>query len=136
MSSATAGTSPVQLVQSLFDAFSRGDIPYILARVAPNCRWVAPGKGIPSAGNYTGPEGAAEFFRKLDQTTEFIRFEPREYVSTGNTVVALGSEEMRAKNTGKTASTAWAMLFRVADGKVTEWEGFYDTEAEAAAYKA
>ena len=59
--------TPQELVQSLYDAFSRGDIRFILDHIAPNCRWTAPGTGIPNAGVYTGPAGVAEFFQRCGE---------------------------------------------------------------------
>jgi ketosteroid isomerase-like protein len=127
-------TTPIELVRSMYDAFGRGDIAHILAHVAPDCQWIESGEGIPSAGKYTGPAGAAEFFRKLDESETITRFEPRQFLAHGDDVVALGFEEMQSKNTGKTASTNWAMLFRLREGKVVHFETFYDTAALARAH--
>lgn len=126
--------TPVELVQDLYAAFGRGDIAHITARLTPDCVWVAPGQGIPSAGTYRGPEGALEFFRKLASSEDILRFEPREFFSSGNSVVALGFEQCRSKQTGKTAVTNWAMLFRIRDGKVSHFETHYDTAAYVAAH--
>ncbi len=126
--------TPKQLVQSLYDAFGRGDIPFILGHIAPECRWQAPGIGIPNAGTYTGPDGVAQFFQRLAATENVTRFEVREYFESGNSVVALGVEECTVIANGKQAYTEWAMLFRVENGKVTEWRSFYDTSAYMAAH--
>jgi ketosteroid isomerase-like protein len=131
----TAAATSVQYVQSLFDAFNRGDLDFILARVAPDCRWVAPGQGIPNAGVYTGPSGAAEFFRIMGETEEIVRFEVNEYFTNGDDVVALIHEEIRSRKTGKPAETNGAMVFRIRDGKVYYWESFYDTSAYARAHQ-
>src|SRR5438552_3214906 len=118
MSTASTATSSIEMVRSLYEAFSRGDIAYIVKHVAPDCRWVCPGEGIPYAGSSTGPEGAAAFFQKLSDTEEITWFEPREFFANGNDVVVLGAEKCRALATGKTMSTNWAMLFRTRDGQV------------------
>jgi len=131
----TSTTTSTELVRGLYDAFGRGDIAFILSRLAPDCQWIAPGEGLPDAGTYRGPEGAAEFFRKLMAATEVTRFEPREFFTSGNDVIALGVEEVRVIATGKTASTNWTMLFRVEDGLVTYFEVFYDTAAYLRAHQ-
>ena len=64
----TYTSTSTELVQSLFEAFGRGDINFILQHLAPDCRWVVPGQGIPASGTYQGREGAAQFFRKLSET--------------------------------------------------------------------
>ncbi len=128
--------TPTEFVQDLFAAFGRGDVEYIVGRVAADCVWVAPGEGIPSAGTYHGKAGALEFFRKQSQSEEILGFEPKEFFANGNSVVALGFEQCRAVSTGQTASTHWAMLFRVRDGELIRFEGFYDTLAYAHAHAA
>ncbi len=128
--------TPKELVQDLYAAFGRGDIPYLLERIAPDCRWVAPGTGIPNAGVYTGPAGVGEFFQKLAASENVTYFEPKEYFECGNSVVALGSEACTTMPAGKQAKTDWAMLFRVENGKVTEWQSFYDTSAYMVAHTA
>ena len=130
----TATAKSVELIQSMFDAFGRGDIEFITSRLTPDCRWMVPGEGIPAAGAYTGPEGAAAFFRKMAESEEMTRFEPKEYFTNGNDVVVLGLEECRARATGRTASTNWAMLFRVRDGKVSHFETHFDTAAYVRAH--
>lgn len=127
---------PVELIQNLFAAFGRGGIATVIAHIAPECRWTVSGKGIPAAGVYLGPPGVAGFFRIFGETEQVLRFEPREYFTAGENVVALGFEEIRAIATGKPASTGWAMLFRVRDGRVTYYESFYDTAAYARAHQA
>src|SRR5262245_974494 len=65
--------TPIQTIESLYAAFTRGDIPFILAQVAPGATW-RQSKTLPWGGDYTGPEGAAEFFSKLAaemETTDF-----------------------------------------------------------------
>ncbi len=126
--------TPKQLVQSLYDAFGRGDIPFILERIAPDCRWIAPGEGIPNAGSYNGPEGVAQFFQRLASSENVTAFEVKEYFENGNSVVALGSEACTVIATDKPAHTDWAMLFRVQDGKVTMWQSYYDTSAYMTAH--
>lgn len=126
--------TPTQLVQSLFEAFGRGDIPFILEHVSPDCRWVTPGHAIPYAGTYRGRDGAAQFFTRLAEAEEFLAFEPRQFIADGERVIALGSETCRVRRTGKEACTDWSMLFRVQNGLVVEYQSWFDTEAYANAY--
>ena len=136
MSTATATTSTsVDLVRSIFEAFGRGDIAHILATLTPDCAWICPGEA-PYCGSYTGPEGAGEFLQKLSSTEQITLFEPREYFTNGDDVMVLGYEEGRSIATGKGATSHWAMLFRVRDGKVSRWQHHYDTAAYARAHQA
>ncbi|MBM3764878.1 MAG: hypothetical protein FJW32_05760 [Acidobacteria bacterium] len=126
----------IEQVQDLYAAFGRGDIGYILGRIAPDCQWIAAGEGGPNTGRYTGPAGAGEFFKRLADTEEVTRFEPREYfTNAAGDVVAHGFEECRIIANGRVVSTNWMMLFRFRDGKVAHFETFYDTSAYAAAHR-
>ena len=128
-------STPTEVVQGLFEAFGRGDINLILQHLVPDCRWVIPGQGIPTAGVYQGHEGVAQFFQKLSETEKVLRFEPREYFANGDDVVALGFEENQVISTGKKARSNWAMLFRMHDGLVAYYEAFWDTSASANAHQ-
>ena|SRR5450755_119214 len=133
---ATAQLPAVELVQTLFDAFSRGDIPYILGCLTADCRWIAPGQGlVPASGEHIGPSGTAQFFQTLNETEQITLFEPREFFQKADDVVVLGAEEMRVLKNGNRAKTNWAMLFRLRDGKVSQWEIFFDTAAYARAHQ-
>jgi ketosteroid isomerase-like protein len=131
----TYTSTSTELVQSLFEAFGKGDITFILQHLAPDCRWIMPGQGIPIAGVYQGREGVAQFFQKLSETEQVLRFEPREYFVNGDDVVALGFEENQVISTGKKATSNWAMLFRMRDGQVASYEAFFDTSASASAHQ-
>jgi hypothetical protein len=53
-----------KLVESLYDAFARGDLQYILERVTDDVEWVNEGpKSIPYAGKFSGRAGGAAIFR-------------------------------------------------------------------------
>ena len=132
----TQEMTAVDLVKSMYDAFLRGDLETIFAHLTPDCQWVAPGEGIPNAGSYVGPQGAAEFFQKMNATEQITRFEPREYFVNGDDVIALGYEECTSKLTGKQAKTNFTMLFRMTEGKVRHFEVFYDTAAYLQAHQS
>ena len=64
-----------QIVKSMYEAFSRGDIPALLNSVADNVDWVCPGPAsIPQSGRYHGPSEVAGFFQKVAEATEFDEF--------------------------------------------------------------
>jgi ketosteroid isomerase-like protein len=131
-----AQVTATEVVQSLFEAFGRGDIAFILDRLTEDCRWKMPAQGrIPVSGEYFGPAGAARFFQTLEESEEIILFEPREFFEKGDDVVVLGTEEMRVRKNGNRARTDWAMLFRLHEGRVAQWEIFFDTDAYARAHE-
>jgi ketosteroid isomerase-like protein len=127
--------SPKQLVQSMYEAFSRGDIQTILAALAPDADWDDSGPAaVPFAGRYRGPQGVLEFFQKLGGSTEFDAFEKEAYVAEGSRVVTLGYYTARSKATGKSVTARFAHEWTVENGKVTEFRAHGDTAAIAAIY--
>jgi ketosteroid isomerase-like protein len=56
----------VALIQSVYDAFKRGDLPFILARLTEDVDWTLEGPSIiPYAGKRKGIAQVKEFFEAL-----------------------------------------------------------------------
>jgi hypothetical protein len=124
-----------RVVQSVFEAFGRGDVPALLALIDEGAEWVAPGPSVvPYFGERRGREGAAEFFKHLGAEVEFESFEPGDFVAEGERVVVLGRERGRVRRTGKTFDNDWALVFTVRDGKVTAFRVYENTAAIAEAF--
>ena len=58
---------------------------------------------------------------------EFEEFEPLEFFSKGNRVVAIGRERALARSTGRSYENDWAMVFTVRFGQITSLRVFEDT---------
>ena len=60
-------------ISDIYAAFGRGDVPAILDRIAPECRWEAwadnraQRAGVPTLQPRVGPAGVAEFFVEVAQ---------------------------------------------------------------------
>src|SRR5712671_4120785 len=76
----------------LYEAFGRGDIPFILNHIADDCHWIGAGAGfLPAGGTYIGKD-AVNFFMKLNESVAFTAFNPvsihnindHEVISFGN----------------------------------------------------
>jgi len=120
--------TPIETVESVYAAFQRGDIPGILSQVAPNATWRQP-KTLPWGGDYTGPEGAAEFFTKLGAAMQTTAFQPRENIAVGDEVFSFGYYEGKGAKTGKIGGANWMFRWRVANGKIVAYDSFIDTAA-------
>ena len=122
-------------VGNLYEAFGRGDIPFILSHIADDCQWIgAGGEYLPQGGTYTGKE-AMNFFIRLGGSVDFTSFNPGSISNINdNEVIAFGNMAAVSKATGKTSSSDWAMHWKFNDeGKVVYYQDFYNT---AAAYMA
>jgi uncharacterized protein len=83
----------IKVVQEAYAAFSRGDVQAILDRLDDSVAWTAvygAGSNVPMAGERRGKAAVGEFFKLVATHVNFARFEPKEFVATGDKVVALG----------------------------------------------
>ena len=93
------------VVKDAYAAFSRGDIQTLLSKLADDVIWVAvygAGSHVPTAGERRGKAAVAEFFKQVAENINFSRFEPKEFIATGDKVVALGTTPRRRR--GRRAS--------------------------------
>jgi uncharacterized protein len=128
----------VALAKSLYAAFGKGEIPTIIAALAPEILWETVGRGsdFPTFGVRKGPVQVQEFFALVGSNLDFSDFSPREYYPVGDKVFVLGHYAMTVKKTGKKMESDWAHVFSVVGGKVTAFKEFLDTARAAEAYKA
>ena len=127
-----------QLIKDAYAAFQRGDIAAILSSCDENVEWqgVIGTEGVlPQSGLRRGHAQVAEFFKQVAETTDFVSFEPKEFVAQGDKVVALGSYSAKMKPSGQNYSSDWVMLFTVRNGKVTAFREFSDSAQLVRAYK-
>lgn len=124
-----------RVVQTVFEMFGRGDVPGLLAIIADDAEWAAPGpEVVPYFGERRGREGALAFFRNLGEGVEFESFEPGDLIAEGDRVVALGHERGRVRSTGKTFDNAWALVFTIREGMIAGFRCYENTAAIAEAF--
>jgi len=94
-----------EFVNQLYEAFKRGDLPYIVERFG-----ALEGSGVVADAKKRAPwhfplEGAgvvAKYFEALMGAMEPIRLEARDIVAAGERVYATVSQEWKVRATGKT----------------------------------
>ena len=132
----TAHRENIALVQHLYAAFAQGDIPLLQTVLSNDIDWLFYGPSeIPFAGHYRGKEEVAGFFNKALETSDFLEFEPREFLPGTNSVLVQGRERMRAKATGRIWETEWAHVFTIENGKIVKLREYYDTAVIVEAFK-
>ncbi|MCU7551227.1 nuclear transport factor 2 family protein [Chitinophagaceae bacterium LB-8] len=135
MSTQVAASNAI-ITRELFDAFLRGDIPYILNHLDENCQWNVMGAPLlPHAGKYIG-SGTGLFFTKLNEDFEFPTFEVQDIYEVNDTdVITTGHIVARSIKTGKTAESPFMMLNRYKNGKVVYFQNYVDSAALAQTLK-
>jgi ketosteroid isomerase-like protein len=129
-------SSALEVVQQGYAEFGTGNIEAVLGRYDAQIEWSIPRvDGVRVTGTRRGVDAVREFFQMLAEDQQAIRFEPREFVATGDTVAAIGEYRWRVTSTGKEFECPFTHVFKVRDGKITSFREFTDTAAVAAAYR-
>jgi ketosteroid isomerase-like protein len=125
-----------KVVQDAFAAFSRGDVPGILATLTDDVAWIpvyGAGPDVPTAGERLGKASVGEFFARVATHLHFSTFEPREFIASGDKVVALGHYTATTP-LGGTVDSDFAMVFTLRNGQVAAFQEFCDSAALNAAF--
>jgi ketosteroid isomerase-like protein len=127
----------IKLVQEAYAAFGRGDVQGILDRLDDSITWkgvYGAGPHVPTSGERRGKPQVREFFEQVAQSVNFSRFQPKEFIATGDKVVALGHYTATTP-IGKKFDSDFAMVFTVRNSKVIAFQEFTDSAAVNAAYR-
>jgi ketosteroid isomerase-like protein len=127
--------TPKDTVEAIYAAFKRGDIPSILATLAPRVFWRQPAS-VPWGGDYHGPEQVGAFFAKLDQIVETTGFDIEDNIESENQVVTFGYYASRNRTTGKQSRARFVFRWQFENGKVFRFEAVLDTAPIVAAAQA
>ena len=127
----------VQIIQDLYTAFGRGDMPAILGLLAEDVDWHFVGNpaDVPFAGCRKGHQEMIEFFTIVAQNCDVYEFGPHEVMSFDDKVISVGHERVGVKSTDKSFESDWIHLFTVQNGKIVRLQEFYDTATMAAAFR-
>jgi ketosteroid isomerase-like protein len=125
-----------QIAMQGYQLYKDKDIKGLLALYRDDIEWVGTeSEHIPYAGSYHGKDQVAQFFKKMDQSVETIKFEPKTYTAEEDRVIVTGHASYRVKATGHTFDSPWVHVFTMRDGKVARFEYFTNTAASEAAFR-
>jgi ketosteroid isomerase-like protein len=124
------------VVNQAYSNFKSGDINSLLGLMADDVAWTLPQmEGVPFAGARTGRESVGEFFATIDSSQETLRFDPRQLIAEGDTVVALGNYQWKVKSNSREFGGDFAHVFTIRDGKIVAFNEYMDTAACRDAYQ-
>jgi ketosteroid isomerase-like protein len=128
---------PTDVVRAAYDAFSRGDLPAVLAMCAPDVDWRYCGpSAAPYTGVYRGRDGVTRFFETLVANLSLTSFEPAEFLAAGPTVVVLGREAGASIGPGRGAAYDWVHVFVVGERGIESFREFPDAAAVESMFPA
>ncbi len=129
-------TQNTKVVQEAYAAFGRGDVQGILDRLTDDVIWngvYGAAAYVPTSGERRGKGAVATFFKQVAEHVNFLTFEPKEFIATGDKVVALGHYTAKTP-TGKSFDSDFAMVFTLRNGTVSHFQEFSDSAAINSAY--
>jgi hypothetical protein len=92
MTRISAATDNVKLVQDLYAAFRRGDVPALLAAVDPDVEWGEPDNPFnPAAGTRRGHAGLLEWLQIGRDSEEILLLEPRQFLTDDDSVAVVAT---------------------------------------------
>jgi len=127
----------ITFIQSMYAAFSKGDIATIIANVTPDVDWRVTGSRLdfPTMGDWRGQAELKKFFDAISQHQEPREFTPKEFFAADDHVFVIGHYDWKIRKTGRTAASDWVHIFTIRDGKVVKFREFNDTAKFAEAYR-
>ena len=116
--------NPMQVVQELYDAFARRDLPKVFNLLSPDIE-IVQSEELPWGGLYRGHEGARQFFSRLGSYINSA-LDIERLIDAEDHVVAIGWTHGTVNATGASYRVPIAHVWRVRDGLVTQTQFLID----------
>jgi uncharacterized protein len=135
------GDANVEVLEAMYDAFGRGDVPAVLAGMTDDVEWHEAENMPYGPSPVHGPQAVAEnVFAPLIGDIPDFTVTPEEFIGSGDTIAVVTRYGGTGKATGKELDMPVIHVFDFRDGKVARFRQFADgrtftevARAEAAA---
>jgi ketosteroid isomerase-like protein len=120
----------VEIIQGLYEAFGRGDVPTVIGQLDQNIEWNEAENFIYADRNpYVGPQAVLEgVFMRLGDEWEGFAVAPEEWLDSGDRIVVLGIYSGAHKSTGRQVRAQFAHVWSLRDGRVVRFQQYTDTK--------
>ena len=121
-------------VAAMYEAFGRGDVPFVLGQMASSVDWIeTEAENVPTHGRFSTPQEVLEnVFAKVGEHFESFELHPELWIEAGTDVVVTGRVVAKTKP-GRELNAPYAHVFSFTDGKVSRNDNFHDTALWVAA---
>jgi uncharacterized protein len=116
----------VDVVQSAWDAFARGDIEAVLDTIAPAAETRVP-ETLPWGGTYAGPDGFGDFIARLNDNFEQFSVTPDKVLGADDNHVIVTVKVKGRTKRGNTIENRAVWIYQLRDGRIADAETFGDT---------
>lgn len=117
------------IVRGMYEAFGKGDMPFIIGALDPEVEWWEAENFIYSDYNpYVGPDSVLEgVFMRIGNEWDGFTVAPKEVLDAGDTVIGHGYYSGTYKKSGKNVRAQFAHFFSFRDGKIIKFQQYTDT---------
>jgi hypothetical protein len=127
----------VKVIQAIYEAFGRGDVPGLLGHLSADIEWVAPETpGLGVSGTYRGPAGVGEFFQQLVATEDIEKLDFTDWLTGADSVAVVGRVSGKARSTGKAFDADFIHYWKVRDDKAVFFRDYLDSYIMFEAFRA
>lgn len=122
----------IAVVKVMLEAFGKGDMKAFGQTLSDYSTWTYHGANdIPYAGTYTGREEVLGFISNIMTRVDVLDFQAEQFIADGNTVVVLGKERQRIKQSQEILEQRWVQVYTVQYELITAMEEFAYTARAA-----
>ncbi len=126
-----------KIAEQLYETFNSGDVEGFLNTFSEDASWHSPEiDNLPMDTNFKGRDNLAVFLTEIDKYEEFLKIEPKEFITQGDRVVILGELKVRSKLTDKEYNSGFVHIIEVKDGKAISFLEYFDNAAAGRAHSA
>lgn len=120
---------PREVIQSLYDAFARGDVVHVLGTMSPDIQWFeAEGSPLARGNPYDSPARiGAEVFGHLVGQFDNYSATPEAFVCEGDQVVVFGRYTGTRRTSGAALDAPFVHHWTVKGGQATRFHQYTDT---------
>ena len=116
----------VDVIQSAWDAFGRGDIDKATSVADPSAEFVAP-ESLPWGGTYHGPEGFADLLASVVSNFEKFEAKPEKVLGADDDHVVVVARLSGRTKSGEEIENDVVWLYKMRNGQVVRGDAFTDT---------
>lgn len=122
----------VAVTRAIYEAVPKGDADTVFAHLDPEVRIRYYGNDrIPYAGDYTGTEGAADFFTRVGRSVRVVAMEPALFIEQGDHLAVFGHQVFERADTGERFATDFAHVITLRDGRWLDFRDFANSAVAA-----
>ena len=116
-------------IRALYEAFGRGDVPFIISKLATDLVWLEAENFIYADRNpYHGPQAVLEgVFLRIGTEWEGFTVSPEEIIGSGDSVIARGRYRGTCKATGRKVDAQFVHAWKLRDGQAVAFQQYTDT---------